>query len=503
MILEYIILLPIAAAIAILLGSPPRFTALAAAALNLVAGLLAMVRFNTSVGGPFNQYFQLTSSYEILASPKLSLSFGVDGISLILVLMTVLVTVAAVWVSPREDKIEGSAKLYYISSLLISAGALGAFCSTDLFFFYAFHELALIPTFLMIGFFGFGKERVKTAWTITVYLGVGSLILLAGLVALFFQLGGDSFAFADLMNASIQAGESGAAGQWIFLTLVIGFGILVSLFPFHSWAPPAYANAPTPVAMLHAGVLKKFGLYGLIRVALPMLPDAAAHWANLFLILLVGNIIVIGLVTIAQRRLDLTLGYSSVMHMGYAFLGVISLSLVGLTGAVLFLFAHGVSIALLFALLGSLRERTGSLEFDQMTGGLGKLAPAFGLLFGFAAFASIGLPGFANFASEVMVFFGAFDPMTTETGMGPLQWAAVFSIWGVVISAVYMLRAYRNVFMGPAPDGPSDVTDLTAGERAPVLLLLAALILVGFVPSVLLNYLTPTLEALTATLGVG
>ena len=192
-----------------------------------------------------------------------------------------------------------------------------------------------------------------------------------------------------------------------FLLLLIGFGTLISLVPFHSWAPSAYASAPAPAAMLHAGVLKKFGLYGLLRLAVPLLPAGAQEWAWLLLVLLLANILYIGLVTIAQRKLDLMLGYSSVMHMGYIFLGIASFNVIGLSGAALLMFAHGVSIAALFAIAGLLRERNLTLSFESL-GGVAKVMPVVGLLFGIAAFASIGLPGFGNFASEVMVFFGAF-----------------------------------------------------------------------------------------------
>src|SRR5207248_1992363 len=183
----------------------------------------------------------------------------------------------------------------------------------------------------------------------------------------------------------------------IYLLLLIGFGILISLFPFHSWAPEAYASAPAPAAMLHAGVLKKFGLYGLLRLAIPMLPEGAHYWMYLLAILLLGNIIYIGLVTIAQKQLDWMLGYSSVMHMGYIFLGIASANVLGTTGAAVLIFAHGLSIALLFAIAGEIRNRTGTLAFSDL-GGLGKVMPFAGLAFGFAAFAAIGLPGSANFA---------------------------------------------------------------------------------------------------------
>jgi NADH-quinone oxidoreductase subunit M len=497
---EFIIFAPLLAVLAIWFGSPARATACAAAVANVAAALLMISRFPIEVESKGQVIF--ASSRNLLQSPNLNLAFGLDGISLVLVILTVLVTLAAVWASPAEDKIKGSVKLYYSSSLLIAAGALGAFCATDLFFFYAFHELALIPTFLMIGFFGHGENRKRTAWTITIFLGVGSLILLAGLIALLVETGGTTFAFADLYALSEKNPIPPGAQKNIYLILLIGFGILVSLFPFHSWAPPAYAQAPTPVSMLHAGVLKKFGLYGLIRIAGPLLPEGAAHWQTLLLVLLLGNILILGLVTIAQRRLDTLLGYSSVMHMGYVFLGIASGNAIGLHGAVLLMFAHGISIALLFALAGSLRERMGTLDMDELGGGLAKKAPALGLLFGFAAFASIGLPGFANFAAEVMVFFGSFKPMFETKTLGALQWAGILSLWGVVISAVYMLRAFRKIFKGPLTDkdAKASIADLTWAERAPALLLIVALMAVGFVPGLLLKYLTPTLEALAMSL---
>ena len=224
--------------------------------------------------------------------------------------------------------------------------------------------------------------------------------------------------------------------------------MLISLFPFHSWAAPAYASAPAPTAMLHAGVLKKFGLYGLLRVAVPMLPAGFhAEWIqHLLLVLLLGNILFIGLVTIAQKELDLTLGNSSVMHMGYVFLGIASGTAVGYSGAIFLMFAHGVSIALLFALCSHVREKTGTLQLARL-GGLAKSAPFLGLSFAMAAFASIGLPGFANFAAELMVFLGGFAEKPADH-LGPLQVTTILALWGVVISAVYMLRAFRKVFQG-------------------------------------------------------
>ncbi|MEO5719365.1 MAG: proton-conducting transporter membrane subunit, partial [Chthoniobacterales bacterium] len=256
----------------------------------------------------------------------------------------------------------------------------------------------------------------------------------------------------------------------------------------------AYASAPTPAAMLHAGVLKKFGLYGLIRIAVPLLPAGAQHWATLLLVLLVGNVIYIGLVTIAQKRLDLMLGYSSVMHMGYIFLGIASANVIGLNGAAVLMFAHGISIALLFALAGEIRRRTGTLVFADL-GGLGKLMPFIGFAFGVATFASIGLPGFANFAADVMIFFGAFRVGAEWQGFHLFQVATALALWGVVISAVYMLRAYRAIFMGSPNERLSACPDLAHTLRLPIVLLIAATMIVGFFPNTFLHLLQPTFSA--------
>jgi NADH-quinone oxidoreductase subunit M len=492
--LEILVFLPLVAALAVGLGAPARFTALGASVLVLLIGFYCAINFQASLeGGGSVQFASSRTVLEMPGFPKLSLAFGLDGISLVLVLLSALVLVAAVWVAPLESAIKGSAKLYYLSLLLIGGGALGAFTATDLFFLYAFHELALIPTFLMIGIFGHGEQRVRTAWTITIFLGVGSLILLVGLILAVGALGGSTFDLATLTTLAKDPGIAPAAQGWIFLLLFIGFGILVSLFPFHSWAAPAYAEAPAPVAMLHAGVLKKFGLYGLIRVAIPLAPAGAEKWLNLVLILLLGNILYIGLVTIAQKKLDRMLGYSSVMHMGYAFLGIAAGNVIGVSGAVLLMFAHGVSIALLFALAGSMRERLGTLDFEKL-GGLAKPLPRLGLLFGFGAFASIGLPGFANFAAEVEIFFGAFAG--EETGMSWIRWATIGALWGVVISAVYMLRAYRTVFMGPKPEKLAVPADFSWNDRLPLLLLLIALLAVGFAPELLNQYIRPAVNGI-------
>ena len=478
-----IIFCPIIAAILIMAGAPARKTASTASVLTFATTLLLLASFQRG-----QRDFQQVTSFSISPEWHLSFTIGIDGLSLAMVLLAGIVTLAAVWFTGKIDKYENA---FYACLLFISGGAIGAFASIDLFFFYAFHELALIPTFLLIGIWGSGN-RSAAAWKITIYLAIGSFILLLGLILLYQSVPVQSRSFdIRALKAAAALGQISAEAQrHIYLLLLIGFGILVSLFPFHTWAPEAYASAPAPAAMLHAGVLKKFGLYGLLRLAIPLLPEGARHWTVLLVVLLLGNIIYVGLVTIGQKRLDWMLGYSSVMHMGYIFLGIASANILGVTGAAALIFAHGLSIALLFAIAGELRKRTGTLLFEDL-GGLGKVMPFAGLAFGLGAFAAIGLPGFANFAAELMIFFGAFQNGWEMERFHIFQIATVLGLWGVVISTVYMLRAYRKTFMGTLGERWKELVDLRPGLRVPVTLLVAALLCYGFFPQSLVRIVTP------------
>lgn len=499
-----LILLPIAGAIFAIAGFPARRMAVTFSAVNLLLGFYLFGSYDFAKGG-----FQHLMSFPVVPSLGIHFTLGADGLSLALLLLSTVVTLAAVCIARAP---QANAQWFYASLLFISAGAIGAFASVDAFFFYMFHELALVPTFLLIGIWGSG-DRQAAAWKVTIYLAFGSFVLLIGLIGLYLGLPagarsfdmraiaehaqmGTLFAHDTVHSFSIFGFEylSITHAQVVYLLLFLGFGILVSLFPFHTWAPQAYASAPAPAAMLHAGVLKKFGLYGILRLVTPVFPEyIAGPFNTLLLVLLLGNILYVGLVTISQRKLDFMLGYSSVMHMGYIFLGLLAWNKIGLTGAALTIVAHGLSVAALFALSGELRERAGTLDFSEL-GGLAKAMPAFGLLFGFAAMASVGLPGFANFAGELMVFFGAFSAGVHKGGgFNNFQIATVIAVWGVVISAVYMLRAYRRIFMGPIPERWKALPDIGSLPRLCVAGLLLLLLIAGFCPQLLIKYITTAL----------
>jgi len=418
-------------------------------------------------------------------SPKFGLGYhvGVDGINLGLIVMGAIVAFAATCVSRR---IETREKEFYILLLLMAGGILGAFASLDLVCFYGFHELALVPTFLMIGLWGKGNNKNFAAYQITLYLSAGALLVLLGLLVLYLQLppGQRTFDIVALTAQFQSRPISVAAERWIFPLLLFGFGILVSLWPFHTWAPPGYGAAPAPTAMLHAGVVKKFGLYGLIRIALPLMPYEAAKWVHILAFLCLGNILYCGLVAMRQRNLNLLIGNSSVAHMGFAFLGLASLTTIGISGTVMIMVAHGFLAALTFALSGYLDDELKTLEISQM-GGLLRHLPFIGTAMIMAMLAGCGLPGFANFPGEVMVLFGSWDRFTLVAGM---------AIWGaLVIGGVYMLRAIRNIWHGEK-SWPAIADPANGWRKLPYVLLLACLIALGCYPRMLTDSIAVSVD---------
>ena len=474
--LQLAIATPLVAALVIALGLPKRFaTKLAAVAFALPALIALWLWAQFPAEGAQNYHF-LSSLDTGLARFGITLKLGLNGIALPMFLLAAIVGLAAGLYALRSQA--ERLKLYLTLLLIMHGGLLGVFASVDIFFFYFFHELALIPTFIMVGIWG-GRDRNYAAMKMTIYLTVGAMLSLIGLIALYVKSGANTFDLIELKRAIAEEGIRASTQNYIFGLLMFGFGILVSLWPLHTWAPLGYGAAPSSAAMLHAGVLKKFGLYGLIQIALPLLPEGAAHWAwKLALLAAIGNVLVIGFVTMAQRDLKQMLGYSSVMHMGYCFLGIAALSSVGTGGVVLLMVAHGLSVALLFMLATSIHHRTHTFDLSEM-GGLAQKTPVLAALFVAATMASIGLPGFANFWGELTVFVALwkFSPALTAVAVA-----------GVIISAIYGLRAAARVFFGQPTEALQRVTaahppaDIGWGERLPALLLLAALLFFGFYP---------------------
>jgi NADH-quinone oxidoreductase subunit M len=489
--LTLILLLPLLAAVG--LAFVPRHfaiihraVAVGVTGLTLLLALLMFWQFN-GAEVEANGY-RFVARIPGLGSETLGITctLGVDGLNVALVLMGAIVAFAAACCSFEITERE---KEFYILLLVMTGGILGAFLSLDLFFFYFFHELALVPTFIMIGVWGRGERKNYATFQITLYLSIGALLALIGLIALYLQVPAElrTFDIPTLTRFFAEQPMALAAQNFIFPLLLFGFGILVSLWPFHSWAPLGYGVAPSATAMLHAGVLKKFGLYGLIRVALPMMPESARGWMQILAWLCLGNILYVGWVAMRQKNLNLLIGNSSVAHMGFVFLGIASLNLIGLTGAVVIMVAHGFLAALTFGLSGYIHHQTGTLEISEL-GGLSKRLRFIGVALTMAALAGCGLPGFANFVGEVTVFFGAWQ--VTE-----LRLITVLAVWGaLIIGAVYMLRAVRAALHGPVADKWFRVSDANLWRKVPYALLLAALLIFGFFPKLLTGKITPATE---------
>ena len=486
--LTLIFALPLLAAIALVFV--PRNLAIvmraAAVGVTFVTMLLAVLMFWQFNGAAADANgYKFVSTIPGLGAESLGIAckLGVDGLNVGLVLMGAIVTFAAACCS---FEIKSREKEFYILLLTMAGGILGAFMSLDLFFFYFFHELALVPTFIMIGVWGRGERKNYATFQITLYLSIGGLIALIGLIALYLQVpvGERTFDIPTLTKYFSENTMAASAQNFIFPLLLFGFGILVSLWPFHSWAALGYGSAPSATAMLHAGVLKKFGLYGLIRVALPFMPQAAQDWMQILAWLCLGNVLYVGWVAMRQKNLNLLIGNSSVAHMGMIFLGIASLNLIGVTGAVVIMVAHGFLAALTFGLSGYIYSQTGTLEMNEL-GGLAKKLRFIGAAFLMAAMAGCGLPGFLNFVGEVSVLFGAWQ-VTTFRGV------TVLAVWGaLIIGAIYMLRAVRTALHGEMAEKWANLSDANLWRRLPHALLIASLLVFGFFPRLLTDKVKP------------
>lgn len=481
-----LILLPFLGALAILL-TPPRYafawrgTALGAAGLTLMVGLFVFFGFE-----PGNAGLQMIGKADWNAALGLSYHVGVDGVNVGLLLVTALVGFSAVGVA---SEIERQPKMFYILLLIMIGGALGSFASLDLFFLYFFNELALVPTFLMIGIWGRGEQKNYAAFQITLYLSLGALVALVGLICLYALSGANTLDVVTLGAWLKEHPLSDSAQTLIFGLLLFGFGTLVGLFPFHSWAPLGYGVAPTATAMMHAGILKKVGLFALLRAAFPLLPVGVANWTGVLATLCLGNLLYCGWVAMKQKDLNLLFGNSSLAHMGFIFLGLASVSVIGVTGAVLIMVAHALLAALEFALSGYLYRQTGTLDLDRLGGALRQL-PFIGAVLVAALLAGCGVPGFANFAGEIAVLFGVWPTLPGHV---------VAAAWGgLIIGGVYMLRAIRRVAHGEISETVARASDAGGLARTPYLILLVALLLFGVAPGILVDRIKPSAEQIVA-----
>jgi NADH-quinone oxidoreductase subunit M len=411
---------------------------------------------------------------------------GLDGISLFMVILTAFLlplTVLGSWSYIRERQ-----KAYYAMLLSLTTGVVGVFVALDLFVFYVFWEIMLIPMYFLIGVWG-GKERIYAAVKFFLYTAFGSLLMLVAILYLFFRhqalTGVQSFSYFDLLQVPLTFPEQ----VWLFAAFALAFAIKVPIFPFHTWLPAAHVQAPTAGSVVLAGVLLKMGTYGFLRFALPLFPTAATHptIVMLFLVLAVIGIIYTAMVAAVQPNSKRLVAYTSVAHLGFAVLGIFAFNLQGLQGALLLMIAHGISTPMLFFLLGMLYERRHSYEIEDF-GGLAASIPLFATMLVIASLATIGVPGTSGFVPEFLVLLGTFRSH---------PWIALIAATGVIFAAFYMLpMVQRVIFNALSKPANRNIPDLN-GRELTILVPLAVLILwIGVYPQPFLERMQPSAERL-------
>jgi len=398
---------------------------------------------------------------------------GVDGISVGMVILTSIVIFTGVLASWY---VEERAKEFFALLLILVTGVFGVFLSFDLFLFFTFYELAVLPMYLLIGIWGTGPKEYS-AMKLTLMLLVGSAFVLVGFLALYHTSGMHTFDLMQLAHAQYSAPFQ----KWVFPMIFIGFGVIGALYPLHTWSPDGHSSAPTAVSMLHAGVLMKLGGYGAIRIGVYLLPEGAQVWGLFFMVLTTINIIYGALGAVMQKDLKYFTAYSSVSHCGFVLFGVAALNMIAFKGAVIQMFSHGIMTGLFFGLIGMVYGRTHTRMIPEM-GGLAKVMPWLATVFYIAGLASLGLPGLAGFVAEAHVFMGGFfgNPWTNVWLTRILTIIATASI---VVTAVYVLRGLAKVFQGPITNPHFEhLTDATLPEKISTGLLVATLFFVGLAP---------------------
>jgi NADH-quinone oxidoreductase subunit M len=465
---------------------------------TLILSIIVWNSFNRGVSG-----LQFAENYTWIDLGFVSFNYdlGVDGLSMPLLVLTTIVTFLAVVASVT---ITERVKEYFVWMLILFTGMLGVFVALDMFLFFLFFELTLIPMFFIIGIWG-GKEREYAAFKFLLYTGLGSALMLIAFFAMFYQgllTGEASLNFLRL--AEIYANPANAetitntfrAG--LFLTLFIAFAVKLPIFPFHTWLPDAHVQAPTAASMILAGVLLKMGAYGLLRIGFGVLPDQAANFAWLIAVLGVVNIIYGALLALVQKDLKKLVAYSSISHMGIVLLGAASFTTAGMQGAIFQLVSHGFIAALLFFMVGAIYERTHTRMIEEL-GGLSKTIP---ILAGFllaAAMASVGLPGMSGFVSEFLAFMGIF--WASPDVIPAAKTIAVIAALGIILTAAYLLWAMQRTTFGQLHQSHAHLEDARPIEYVPMVCLLGLIILIGVYPAILGDVINTTVIDIVSKIG--
>ena len=495
------ILLPLAGGVLLAFFPPHRgreiklFSILVAAA-TLALSIVIFAMYDYKEGG-----YQFTESFKWLEDPmNISLSLGLDGISAPMVLLTGIVMFAAMLVS---WSIQYRPRDFFILLMVLVAGVYGVFVIRDLFFLFFFYELAVLPMYLLIGVWGsssdfgtFLRTKEYGAMKLVLYLVAGSVLVWTGILAVYWaasESGTPTFFLGDLGDPE-KVDFNGSFSHFqtlVFPLFMIGFGVLAGLWPFHTWSPDGHVAAPTAVSMLHAGVLMKLGAYGIIRVGMFLLPEGAHEWMPVLIALGTVNVLYGAVSAMSQQDLKYVVGYSSVSHMGYVLMGIATLHPMGVGGAVLQMFSHGIMTALFFAVVGVIYDRAHVRDIGVL-GGLSKRMGVTASLFAVAGLASLGLPGLSGFVAEFLVFAGAFKTYL------PL---AVLAVIGAALTAVYILRLLSKAFFGPLDPRWEHLADATRLEMGTAGMLAFVLLFVGVWPAPLMNVINAGVDTIPGVTG--
>jgi NADH-quinone oxidoreductase subunit M len=449
-----------------------RAVSLAATGVTFVLGLAVLAQFT-----PGEAAFQLEETAAFIPQWGIGYRLGVDGISLLLVLLTALVmplTVLASW--EQVDRPKG----FFACLLVLEASLIGVFVALDLVLFYIFFEVMLLPMYGLIGIWGSGNRRYA-AIKFFLYTLVGGLLMLVGILYLYFAAGAGSFDY-DVIRAQVELGTTEQV--LLFSAFFAAFAIKVPLFPLHTWLPDAHTEAPAAGSVVLAAVMLKIGGYGFLRFSLPYFPDATRILAPAVLTLAVVGVLYGALVALMQRDVKRLVAYSSVSHLGFVVLGIFALTTTGASGGVVQMVNHGLSTGALFLLVGFLYDRTHSREIADYSGLL-KAAPLFGGLFLVTVLSSLALPGLNGFVGEFPILLGTYQTV---------PWAAVLSAFGVIFAALYLLWAYQRMFHGPVEGKATGIVDLSVREIVVVVPLIVLMLGIGLYPKPIYDRVNPTVE---------
>ena len=446
----------------------------------------SIVAFLVSLGlwfgyNPADPSFQFVTDATWISSLDIGFRFGIDGMSLLLILLTTLIfpiSIASSWESIRDRE-----KFYYIMLLLLETGVIGVFCALDTFLFYVFWEVVLIPMYFLIGIWG-GKDRIYASMKFFLYTMGASLLMLVAIVwvGMYAETAGGGFT-ADIRKLMhIAPGIALESQKWLFLAFALSFCVKVPLFPLHTWLPDAHTQAPTAGSVILAGVLLKMGTYGLVRFNLQLFPQSSLHYADLIAVLSVIGIIYGALLAMVQTDIKKLVAYSSVAHLGFVALGIFSMTAEGVQGAVIQMVNHGLSTGMLFLLVGFIYERRHTREMAEF-GGVAKSMPVYAVFFAIAMLASVGLPGLNGFVGEYLTLIGAFISRHYSS-----NWYAIIAASGVILAAVYLLILYQRIFFGPITKAENGrLKDLSKLEIATLVPLVIFIVWIGVQPNTFLR----------------